>query len=120
MVDALGIDPDDAAILSVIYEGGGAPWVLRHGSLIFGPPELAGNSWNSWHALNTGRDLHVGAGSLGPTFAHEQNGLLIGRVSLSVAEAHDVLNGAVWASLDCETVETRPPPVFNLDCVCLS
>jgi hypothetical protein len=92
IIDVLGVDPGDAAVLSVIYEGSGPPWRLRHGSLIFGPPELADCTWDTWHVENTGRAMRVGASVVDSTFAHEQNGLLIGRIGLSFAEAQEVLN----------------------------
>lgn len=91
VVELLGVDPGDAAALSIIYdrdENGDRQ--LRHGSLIFGPPELGGQSWPSWHANNTGR-LHHDPGDLGVEFAHEDGPFLIGRAVLSVADAQALL-----------------------------
>jgi hypothetical protein len=112
---AIGVVPDDAAVLSVVYERREHEWQLRHGSLIFGPPELATHTWCSWHELNASR-LHDRAGDLGVAFAHEQNGLLIARAVLSPADVHAVLeslgSGAIPAlgSLPPATAELDVPP----------
>lgn len=49
LLDRLGIEDDELAVLSVVYDRDQKQLVLRHAKLLFGPSAIGDSSWANWH-----------------------------------------------------------------------
>jgi hypothetical protein len=122
LLSRLGLEPDEGAVLSAVYEvqnlnsrppsneddGPGAPssgvdsFRLRHASLVFGPPEMAAQSWPAWEEAEGLQRPSSGVLNAPANFCYRGHGYVAGRVGLSGEDARAWLLAAV-------TTETVPP-----------
>ncbi len=100
LLERLELQPDEAAVLSVIYDIKASEPVARHVSLLFGPPEMAQSTWLDWYRLHVELAARVpGEGVFPAAFAHENHGVLIGREQVTLHDAEGFVEGLLEGRL---------------------
>jgi hypothetical protein len=90
MWNHLGIEPDEAVVLSAVYETASDTPVLMAASLLIGPAVIANTGWPGWRLAEgfkpqpQGLPLEVPA-----TFTLELESAVAGRVTMSQSVAYD-------------------------------
>ncbi len=106
--DYLAIERDEAAVLTAVYRSGKLIPTLAAASLLIGPPDIASQGWPGWR-LNEGFKPVPRADlvALPATFVVEQDELIVGRATLSQAEAYQWLKSVLEDGL-CPAASPLP------------
>ncbi|HWX97208.1 MAG TPA: hypothetical protein VNZ01_10200 [Solirubrobacteraceae bacterium] len=108
MWDHLSIEPDEAVILSGIYETTPDAPILRCASLLIGPPAIAETGWPGWRLAEGFKPAPSPPALEAPsTFSVDLGAIWAGRVVMTQAEAYGWLR-AVMERNQCEAVGGLP------------
>lgn len=89
LLDRLGPEDDEVAVLSALYDRDEGDLVLRHAKLLFGPAAIGESSWAKWHYDEQVRPLagDPAAMDLPPNWLCDHGDFVAGRAVLSRDEA---------------------------------
>lgn len=99
LFDRLEAEPAERAVLSAVYQREQGQLVVRHASLLVGPPEMAASSWGKWRSdsarslSNRLEELSKVSPDLLVADSPTEDGtqVVAGRVSMDVAAARQLL-----------------------------